>query len=375
MRLLHISDLHLGKRLKELSLAEDQKYILDQILRIAGPEEPDAVLICGDVYDRPVPPAEAVEIFDEFLVSLAKASLPVFVISGNHDSAERLAFGNRLMDTGGVHFSSVFSGQMQRYELEDEHGPLNLWMLPFIKPAHVRAYHEEIERDDYTGAVRAVIEDSGVEPEQRNVLMAHQYVTGAQRSESEEVVIGGLENVDASVFDDFDYVALGHLHKAQRAGREEIRYSGSPLKYSFGEAAGDKKILLADIGEKGRTEIREIPLKPLREMQVLQGSFEELTDPENYRGADRDAYTSVRLTDPEYIPAAMQKLRQIYPGILETGYVNISSKALETEAAADRSPVEYLEDFYRFMRGRDMTEEQSAFAEKLIRQIWDGDED
>ena len=228
MKLLHLSDLHLGKRVKDFSMLEDQQYILAEILRIAGEEAPDAVLIAGDVYDKSVPPAEAVELFDDFLVRLSRLNTQVFVISGNHDSPERVAFGGRLMDSSGIHLSPVYSGQVQPLSLTDPFGTVDFYMLPFLKPAHVRRFFPDSEISSYTDALRTAIGQMPVDPSRRNVLITHQFVTGAQRSDSEDISVGGTDNVDASVFDAFDYVALGHIHGPQHVGRETVRYCGTP---------------------------------------------------------------------------------------------------------------------------------------------------
>ena len=225
---MHLSDLHLGKRVYEFSMYEDQKYILKQILEIAGEQKADAVLISGDVYDKPIPPAEAVQLFDDFLTALSDRKVPVYVISGNHDSAERLSFGARLMTQSSVFMSAAFHGTVQKYSLQDEYGTVNFYLLPFLKPTIVRQAYPEAEIGSYQEAVQYVLAQTPVEKSQRNVLLAHQFVTGAKTSESEEILVGGLDNMDASLFDDFDYVALGHIHTPQKIGRETVRYCGTP---------------------------------------------------------------------------------------------------------------------------------------------------
>ena len=390
MKLLHISDLHIGKRLGEMPLTEDQKYILDRILEIADEEKPDAVLIAGDVYDKSVPPAEAVSIFDDFIVSLSGICPRVFIISGNHDNGTRLAFGNRLMKESGVVISSVFDGALQEHEMEDEFGTVRIWLLPFIKPVHVRRAEERAAAepgseadseaiDDYTSALRRVIGKASFDPAERHVLAAHQYVTGGIRSDSEEKNLGGLDNVDAEVFAPFDYVALGHLHRAQTAGGEQIRYSGAPLCYSFAEAEDDKQALIVELKEKGSLEVRPIPLKPLRAMRTIRGTFDELMSRSFYEGTDyQEAFVRAVLTDEEYIPEGIRRLRTVYRNILEVSYEKAPGAAAEDLEAAGRaehlSPGAYLAEFYRAMRGRDMNEDQAAFAEEMISEIWEEDE-
>ena len=240
MKFLHLSDLHLGKRVHGFSMLEDQAYILQQILGCIVSEQPDGVLICGDIYDKAVPSAEAVALCDDFFYHLAQLKVPVFAISGNHDSPERLAFGSRLMDGSGVHFSPVYDGGVQPFVLTDKWGEVGIYMLPFVKPAHVRRYFPEAEIDSYTDALSAAVVAMQVDTSRRNVLLTHQFVTGAATSDSEELSVGGTDNVDGSVFDPFDYVALGHIHRPQNMGSPRLRYCGSPLKYSFSEAGHQK---------------------------------------------------------------------------------------------------------------------------------------
>ena len=270
MKFVHLSDLHIGKRVNEFSMLEDQKYILEQILSLVRDEQADGVFLAGDLYDKAVPPAEAVRVLDEFLTRLAGMGVPVFAVSGNHDSAERVAFGARLLSGRGVYLSPVYDGHVERVCLTDDYGEVRVYLLPFVRPAVVRHVFEEEEIGSYQDAVRAAVEHMEVEPSVRNVLVAHQFVTGAARCESEEILVGGLDNVDASVFDDFDYVALGHIHSPQHVGRETVRYCGTPLKYSFSEAEQEKSVTVVELREKGRSEIRKIPLKPLRDMRRIR---------------------------------------------------------------------------------------------------------
>ena len=298
MKLLHLSDLHLGKRVNEFSMIDDQRHVLDQILRVIDAERPDAVLIAGDVYDKPVPTAEAVALLDWFLVELSGRQLQVFVISGNHDSAERMAFGGRLMEQSGVHLAPVYDGTVARWTLTDEHGPVHLYLLPFVKPVHVRRCFPEREIETYTDAVAAAVKAMDVDPAARNVLVTHQFVTGAARCESEEVSVGGADNVDASVFDGFDYVALGHLHGPQTVGRETVRYCGTPLKYSFSEAHHKKSVTVVELGEKGTVTVRTVPLTPRRDLVELRGAYEEVTRRDFYEGNGyQDSYVHITLTD------------------------------------------------------------------------------
>lgn len=378
MKLIHLSDLHLGKRVNEFSMLEDQQYILTEILQIIDREKPDGVMIAGDVYDKSVPSAEAVALLDDFLVRLAKRDLQVFLISGNHDSPERMAFGGRLMAQSGVHLAPVYDGKVSPITLTDEYGPVNLYLLPFLKPAHVRRCFPEREILTYTDALAAAIEAMGVDTAQRNVLVTHQFVTGAARCDSEEISVGGTDNVDVSVFEPFDYVALGHIHGPQQVGRETVRYCGTPLKYSFSEAKHQKSVTVVELGEKGAVSVRTVPLTPMRDLAELRGTYEELTFRGFYQGTSypRD-YVHITLTDEEDIPDAVSKLRIIYPNLMKLDYDNKRTRAgIVLEGAEDqqRSPLELLEEFYEKQNGQPMGEEQRAFAKSLMERIWEEDE-
>ena len=378
MKLIHLSDLHLGKRVNEFSMLEDQLYILTEILQIIDREKPDGVMIAGDVYDKSVPSAEAVALLDDFLVRLAKRDLQVFLISGNHDSPERMAFGGRLMAQSGVHLAPVYDGKVSPITLTDNYGPVNLYLLPFLKPAHVRRCFPEREILTYTDALAAAIEAMGVDPAQRNVLVTHQFVTGAARCDSEEISVGGTDNVDVSVFEPFDYVALGHIHGPQQVGRETVRYCGTPLKYSFSEAKHQKSVTVVELGEKGAVSVRTVPLTPMRDLAELRGTYEELTFRGFYQGTSypRD-YVHITLTDEEDIPDAVSKLRIIYPNLMKLDYDNKRTRAgivLERAEDQQRSPLELLEEFYEKQNGQPMGEEQRAFAKNLMERIWEENE-
>jgi exonuclease SbcD len=275
MKLIHLSDLHLGKRLNDYSLIEDQEYILLKIINIIDEVKPDGVILAGDIYDKSIPPAEAVELFDSFLTKLSQRDLHVYVISGNHDSPERIAFGSRLMDKSGIHLSRVYDGNVEPYKLTDENGDAFIYLLPFIKPVHVRRFFED-EVTSYTDAMRVAISHMNIDKNARNILVTHQFVTGATRSESEEMSVGGTDNVDVSVFDDFDYVALGHIHGPQNCSSNRVRYCGTPLKYSFSEANDQKSVTVVELGKKGELSVETIPLVPKRDMVELKGKYNDL---------------------------------------------------------------------------------------------------
>lgn len=373
MKLIHLSDLHLGKRVNEVSMLEDQEYILAEILQIVDGMKPDAVLISGDVYDKSVPSAEAVTLFDDFLFRLAKRRLPVLIISGNHDSPERLSFGGRLMEGAGIYLSPVYRGGVTPVTLSDAHGQVHFWMLPFVKPAHVRRYFPEAGIESYTDAVRTAIEHMEIDTSARNVLLTHQFVTGAAVCESEELHVGGSDNVDASVFDCFDYVALGHLHGPQNVGSNRIRYCGTPLKYSFSEAGQYKSVTIVDLGAKGDLQVHTAPLSPRHDMREICGSFGELTDMAFYSSTNVRDYLHITLTDEEDVPEALGRLRVIYPNIMRLSYDNTRTRTNQAVGSAEdvkrKSPLELFEELYKLQNNQPMSESQRAFASDLIERI------
>lgn len=376
MRFLHTADLHIGKRVNEFSMLEDQEYILRQILKTADKEQVEAVLIAGDVYDKQVPSAEAVRLFDWFLTQLNSRKLPVFVIGGNHDSVERLSFGAQIMEESGVYLTQSYDGKVVPVRLEDEYGPVNLWMLPFLKPAMVKRFFPEQEIVTYQDALETVIGNMELNREERNLLIAHQFVTGAVTGGSEdsvEVFVGGVENVDASVFADFDYVALGHIHRAQSAGGERIRYSGTPLKYSFSEIRHEKSVTIAELKEKGSLTVHQVPLKPLHDMREIRGSYEELVLRENYQGTNLEDYLHVILTDENDIPDVIGRLRSIYPNIMKLDYDNQRTRRnqelMKEEAAVEQSPMELLGQFFSQQNNQEMSPEQTEYARTLMETI------
>ena len=376
MKLIHLSDLHLGKRLKEFNLLDDQEFILRQCLTVIDEEKPDAVILAGDIYDKAIPSAEAVALFDEFLYDLVLRNLHVLIISGNHDSPERIAFGHRLLKNSNVHVSPVYDGTVRPITLEDRFGSVNLYLLPFIKPIHVRRFFENETIETYTDAIRTAIRNMQVNPAERNVLVTHQFVTGAERSESEEIPIGGLDNVDASVFDGFDYVALGHIHGPQSIGSDRIRYCGTPLKYSFSEAKQNKSVTVAELGEKGSLTVKGVPLIPKREMRELRGSYMELVSKSNYEGTNTDDYIHITLTDEEDIPEVISRFRILYPNLMQLDYDNQRTRNQAAVGGAQdaerKSPTELFSELYEKQNGMPLSEEQRQYTEELMARIWEG---
>lgn len=374
MKFLHLADLHLGKRVNGFSMLEDQAHILRQILAILDDEQPDGVLIAGDVYDKSVPSVEAVRLLDGFLTELRARGVPVLLISGNHDSPERLAFGGRVMDSCGIHISPVYDGALAPVTLQDAFGPVHVWLLPFVKPAHVRRWFPDADIESYTDAVAEAIAHMDIDTAARNVLVTHQFVTGGTRSGSEELSVGGTDNVDSGVFAPFDYVALGHLHGAQHIGRETIRYAGSPLKYSFSEARQHKSVTVVTLGEKGDVQVRTVALTPLRELREIRGSYDELTARSIYEHTTyRSDYLHLILTDEQDVFDAMSRLRTIYPYLMTLDYDNARTRAAggmsvpaETER---RTPLELFEALYQRQNHQPMSEVQREYIAQLMEQI------
>lgn len=422
MKFIHLADLHIGKRVNAFPMLEDQRYILKQILTILREEQPDGgVILAGDIYDKAIPSAEAVELFDEFLYQLAALRLRVFIIAGNHDSPERIAFGNRLMDRSGIYLSPVYDGHVKCIRCLDESAsgtpPVDVYLLPFLKPANVRRFYPEETIESYTDAMRVAIAHMDIDPTHRNLLVTHQFVTGASRSDSEDISIGGSDNVDASVFAPFDYVALGHLHGPQQVrfqpapeedasdqdatpaasstDRSEspastventtvgpiIRYAGTPLKYSFSEARHHKSVTVVEIGEKKADGVVDVcigtrELRPLHDMREIRGSYEELTLRANYEGTATDDYIHATLTDEIEIPDAARHLQVIYPNLMKLDYDNArtrgqGSERLELEQLEEKSPLDLFSELFEKQNHKDMTEEQARYIEAQMEKIWE----
>ena len=375
MKIIHLSDLHLGKRVNEFSMLEEQEYILTKIINIIDDEKPQVVIIAGDIYDKSMPSAEAVQLFDDFLCRLAKRKLEVFIISGNHDSAERIAFGSRIMDNSGIHISPVYNGYVSPISLQDAFGEVVFYMLPFIKPAHVRRFYPDEQINTYTDAVKIAVDNMNVNTVNRNIIVTHQFVTGAVTCDSEEISVGGTDNVDVTVFDKFDYVALGHIHKPQIIGSPYVRYCGTPLKYSFSEVNHKKSVTVVEFAEKGNISVKEIPLTPRNDLCELRGTYSELVAKENYQGIKTDDYMHITLTDEEDIPDAMGKLRVIYPNLMKLDYDNKRTRSNNridgTENIENKTPLELFDEFYEKQNNQTMSEQQKKFVKELIEKIWE----
>ncbi len=377
MKLMHISDLHIGKRLNEVNLLDDQAYILGEIISMAVRIKPEGILIAGDVYDKAMPSAEAVRLFDIFLSQIAELGIPCFVISGNHDSAERIAFGASIMSKKGIHMSKVFDGQIDPVVLTDVYGDVNVFMLPFIKPVHVKQLYQDIEIESYQDALDCVVKHIEIDTTRRNILVMHQFITAmnteVERSDSESISVGGSDNIDVSVFEAFDYVALGHIHKPQRIGRDTVRYCGSPLKYSFSEVQHVKSVTVIELKEKGNIVIETLPLIPKRDLRKIKGTIEALLTYENYKDTQLDDYIHVTLTDEEEIIDAIGRMRQIYPNIMMIEFENNRNQTVNSKSGAesldDKTDLELFAEFYALQNNEALSAEKLAIVSELLEKI------
>lgn len=375
MKFLHLSDLHLGKNLNGFSLYQDQAYILHQVVQIAQNEQIEAVIIAGDIFDKSVPNSQAIQLFDEFLTSWAELNLPVFIISGNHDNAQRVAFGANLFKQNNIFISPVYNGNISPITLEDNFGKINFYLLPFLKPTTVRNFFPDEEITSYNQAIEVALKNISLNTNERNILIAHQFVTGAYICDSEDIVVGGIDNIDANLFQDFDYVALGHLHTPQTILRKSIRYCGTLLKYSFSEINQEKSLTIVDFFTKNDINIKTISLSPLHDMRKLKGSYADLTLKSNYEHTNTTDYLAIILTDEEDIPDAINRLRSIYPNIMQLSYENTRTNTAKQLANIDihnlKSPLTLFKEFYTQQNNQDLNTEQNAILEELIHDIWE----
>ncbi len=348
MRFLHVSDLHIGRRLGGFSLMEDQAQVLDQLLDMA--KDADAVLLAGDLYDKAQPSAEAIRMVGDFLVRLSRMQKPVFAVSGNHDSPEQVAYCRELLGECGVWMSPAFDGTLKPHVLSDEWGEVHVWLLPFLRPASVRAYFPQVRT--YEDAVRAALGTAQRDSKARHVLVAHQYVSGAEVCESEMRLIGGVDQISLSVFDGFDYVALGHLHSPQRMAQGRVCYAGSPIKYSLSEEHQHKAALMADICEKGRLQLEKRSITPLRDVRTVTGKLADLAAPENHT----DDYVYAVVTDEEVLLDPLGALRMTYPHLMgmriRNSRSNEETAEIENTDAENLTPMEHFQAFYQ-MQNRD----------------------
>lgn len=373
MRFAHISDLHLGKRLNSFSLIEDQRHILDEIIRISVDNDCQALLIAGDIYDKSMPSAEAVALFDEFLSKLSVTELKVFIISGNHDSQERVSYASSIMESSDIFIAQGYEGQLKKVTVNDSFGDINIYMLPFVKLPHIRSCFQDEEIADHTQMMKVILENSDIDHSQRNILMCHQFITGAQTCDSEYINVGTLDNIDASVFEGLDYVALGHIHSPQNV-RKNVRYCGTPLKYSCSESNHKKSVTIIDMKEKGSVDISEIPLVPVRDLRELKGKYAELMDRDHYEGTNTEDFIHITLTDNEDIPEVLYKLRTVYPNIIQLDYDNLRTRKIsQIDAVTNtetKTPIELFGSLYEEQNGEALSDEQTEYLNSLIDSIW-----
>ncbi len=356
-------------------MLEEQSHILDGILEILREERPDGLLLAGDVYDKPAPSAEAVTLFDSFLTRLSEEGIETFLISGNHDSPERLAFAAELIAKSGIHVSPVYHGEIDPILLDRGEEKAVVFLLPFLKPAAVRRFFPDAEIAGENDAVRTALEALAPTPGRKRILLAHQTVLGAAPSDSEEITIGGEAGVSAEVFRGFDYVALGHLHRPQRAGSDRIRYAGSPLKYSFSEADHEKSAAVIEWTGDGEIGVRFRELRPLHDLRKLRGTYREVTDRAVYDGPGREDYLLITLTDEEDVPDAAAKLRVFYPNLMKMEYDNRRTRAEQkldgAEESPEKTPLELFRALYEKQNNAPMTEEQEAMLRPIMEKIWE----
>ena len=374
MRLMHLSDLHLGRSILEQSLIEDQKYILDRIIDIIKEKNVDAVLIAGDVYDKGIPSIEAVKLFNDFLNKLYKINLHVFIISGNHDSRDRLSFGNELFTLNDIYIEGKFNGVLRKVSLNDNYGYLNIYMLPFVKPADVRGYYADESIDSYDDMIKCIINNTDIDLNERNVIIVHQFVTASgvdvERSDSESISLGGIDNVDISNFSFFDYVAIGHIHRAQKLTKDTVRYAGSPLKYSFSEVNHKKSVPIVEFKEKGNVIIDLVPLVPIRDMIVIKGSLDELLSEEFYSKIDVNSYVNAVITDDDYVMDAIGKVRSVYKNVLKIEYDNKRNNVCEVNFKKENlkklSEIDLFRNFYYKQNNIELSDEKLKIVNDII---------
>ena len=371
MKFIHISDLHLGRKIFEYSMIDEQKNALKQVIKASVEQKVDGIFIAGDIYDKSIPTVEAIALFEDFLMELVDRKIKVFIISGNHDSVERVSFGAELFKKSNIYIAKAYDGKVPVIELEDEYGKLYVHLLPFVKPAIVKKFHEDNEIIDYNSALKTIVENMTYDVSKRNVMLVHQFITGAVRSDSEEVFLGGLDNVDFEVFEDFDYVAMGHIHKPQSMGRKNVRYSGSPVKYSIDEINHKKSMTIIELKDKGEINIDTIPFVQIRDIKKLEGTYMELTDRKNYIDIKKDDYFHVILKDELDIPDALRKLKVIYPNILKLEYCNKRTTTrrayIKPEEIKNKNVLDYVRELYEQQNNSQIDDMQL----KLIQQLWE----
>lgn len=373
MKLFHISDLHIGKILHEVNLLEEQKFVLEQVLALVDLHMPDGILIAGDIYDKAVPSAEAVKVFDAFLSELAVRGLSIFLISGNHDSSERIHFASQILQKQNVFVKGVFDGKLEAVKVKEQEQTVSVYLLPYIRPFDVRPYYPEEEITSYDQAVRTVLAHTDIDEAEVNILVAHQFITGAVSSESETVMVGGIDNIGADAFSMFDYVALGHLHRAQKVKRETVRYCGTLFPYSFDPNEGEKSVTMITIGQEKAISIDTLAIHPRHALRTICGSLQEVLS-----GEVSEDYVKAVLTDGEDQVDVVPKLRDRYPNLLTVEFEGRKRTALaglaNAEQIAKRSPLELFAEFFQERSGQELDEEDRLLVEQMMRELSEGGE-
>lgn len=377
MKILHLGDLHLGKRVNEISMIEDQKFILDQIVTLVKEEKIDVILLCGDIYDKAIPTIEAIHLLDEFLEELSDLKVKVLMISGNHDSSERLSFGRNLFKRSNLYIASQFNQEIEKITIKEDGYNINFYMLPFVKPAYIN-HVLKIQTETYEECFKHLMEQVKINEDETNILLAHQFVTvgknSPELSDSETSSLGGIDNIDYRLFDAFDYVALGHIHKPQAMGREMVRYAGSILKYSFSEIHKDKQATILTISKNKQISLSHHLLKPLRDMREMECSLESLLKRKCEIGNEED-YMHVILTDEEQILDAIEKVRTVYPNVMQISFKNrrhmmqYETIQMKENQIADQNPMELFEQFYKMQNHIDLDEKRAQMAISIFEEV------
>ncbi|MFM1580975.1 exonuclease SbcCD subunit D [Helcococcus bovis] len=377
MKIMHLADLHIGKNVDGYSMIEDQIYALNEIIKLLKSEIVDTLLIAGDIYQNFVPSADAIKVFDDFITSVKKLNVKILIISGNHDSSERLSFASDILSSSEIYISRPFSGEIQKISFNDKYGKINFYLFPYVKPSQVRQFYPEEKVDDYSDAVRIVLDNIDIDKEERNIILSHQFILNATLSESEEIYAGLLEAVPDYLYDKFDYIAMGHIHKKQSFLNGKLRYPGSLLKYSASETGYDKSITLINVKEKGNLEIYEKKINFLRDMRTIKGEFEYIIK-KSINDQNKDDYIHLVLEDEDDILDGMQKIRKIYPNTLTMKYINKTNgndsfDDLE-KTIKNKSPLEIFEEFYHQKTGKYLTEDKKKIMSDIIEKIWSDNE-
>lgn len=387
MKILHLSDLHIGKKVKEFNLIEDQRYVLEQAINIIKEKKPDVVVIAGDLYDRSIPPVEAVSCVNEFFSKvILELKTPVIAIAGNHDSGTRLDFANSLLEKQGLYIEGSLRKEIKKVTIKDSFGDVNFYMIPYADPAEVRELYNDENIKTHDDAMKAIMSmiDEDFNPEERNIAVAHGFITYMKDGEDEchleitdserPLSIGGSDKVSAEYFEKFDYTALGHLHGAQKVGSDKMRYGGSLIKYSFSEVTQKKVFTMVDLDEKGEVSIELIPVQLLHDMRIIKGPLEELIKKEVYDrdDVDTDDYIKVILEDKDELIDPLSRLRAVYPNIMELERevkLNLGdNKTAATKGFKEKTEMELFKEFYKNMCDEDMTDDQCNILEEAIKE-------